>query len=511
MSNKIQIKRSSANAVVSGLSSGELAFTQASNTLWIGSPLDSTAIPITGARYPGTLTANQALVANATSGIDKVIVANLVPTQITANGGAGSSGYLLASGASGNVYWVDPGTIETKPDGSNTYVQYNNSGALGASANFTYNNATEILYVSNSVATIHISGNNNNTNITTNYGSVNGAIGISTDLNVGVTAGGNISAPGTATINIGTTTINSIFYSATANNSNNFGGDSYATFTGYITGNSGTAYTNAMSDSLSRNGTYTGNNIFQGTNTAFQSNVYFSGAKTYIAGTNTYITSNVTISSANIDATSATIRVQDAIVSGNLSVSGTVSFINTQQLVVNDNIIELASNNNGSSTFSDSVDAGLYVPTGNTLVSYYSGIARIAGSSSNTNPYFRLFSTDTNPNTSITIPGTKTTGTLEAYIATYGVGGALIANATNIAITANSSVNVAITANTLSLATALAATSGGTGRGSYTSGDILVANSGNILSVLALNTTSGYVLQSNGTALVYDILDGGTF
>ena len=75
--NKIQIKRSTANASVTGLSAGELAFTQASNTLWIGAP-DGTSgtIAIAGARFPGTLTANQALVANSTSGIDKVIVAN---------------------------------------------------------------------------------------------------------------------------------------------------------------------------------------------------------------------------------------------------------------------------------------------------------------------------------------------------------------------------------------------------------------------------------------------------
>ena len=36
--NKIQIKRSVANATVTGLSNGELAFTQASNTLHIGLP-----------------------------------------------------------------------------------------------------------------------------------------------------------------------------------------------------------------------------------------------------------------------------------------------------------------------------------------------------------------------------------------------------------------------------------------------------------------------------------------
>ena len=83
--NKIQIKRSTANAVVTGLSNGELAFTQASNTLFIGLPDGSGVAAIGGVRYPGTLTANQALVANSSSAIDKVIVANAVITYLTAN------------------------------------------------------------------------------------------------------------------------------------------------------------------------------------------------------------------------------------------------------------------------------------------------------------------------------------------------------------------------------------------------------------------------------------------
>jgi hypothetical protein len=70
--NKIQIKRSTANAVVTGLSNGELAFTQAGNVFFIGAPDGSSgSIRIGGQMVPGTLTANQALVANATSGIDK--------------------------------------------------------------------------------------------------------------------------------------------------------------------------------------------------------------------------------------------------------------------------------------------------------------------------------------------------------------------------------------------------------------------------------------------------------
>jgi hypothetical protein len=86
----------------------------------------------------------------------------------------------------------------------------------------------------------------------------------------------------------------------------------------------------------------------------------------------------------------------------------------------------------------------------------------------------------------------------------------LVSNSSAVNITANATVSVALTANTLSLSTALPATSGGTGTASYTSGDLLVANTGDTLSKLTLGT-DGKVLQSNGTAVIYADLDGGTF
>jgi len=60
------------------------------------------------------------------------------------------------------------------------------------------------------------------------------------------------------------------------------------------------------------------------------------------------------------------------------------------------------------------------------------------------------------------------------------------------------------------LSTALPGTSGGTGKATMTNNAILVGNSTNGYNELTLGT-AGYVLQSNGSALIYDILDGGTF
>ena len=149
MANVIKIKRSSATAAPPSLNDGELAFSFLSGKLFIGNT--TAVIPIGGTHSPGTLTANQALVANSTSGIDKVIVANLNIQELRANNNVGTAGFLLTSaGAGANAYWINPSTLTTAAAGSNTQIQFNNSGAFGADANFTFDTATDVLTVGNS-------------------------------------------------------------------------------------------------------------------------------------------------------------------------------------------------------------------------------------------------------------------------------------------------------------------------------------------------------------------------
>jgi hypothetical protein len=121
--------------------------------------------------------------------------------------------------------------------------------------------------------------------------------------------------------------------------------------------------------------------------------------------------------------------------------------------------------------------------------------------------YFRLFSTNTTPTT---VVDTGAAGYKQGTLFAYLNSGALVSNATNIAITANSTLAVALVANTLSLSTALPSTSGGTGFNTYTSGDLIVANTGNSLSKLSLGS-DGYVLQVSSGSLVYGGIDGGTY
>jgi len=155
MANLIKIKRSTSTATPGSLAEGELAFSYLSGKLFIGN--SSAVIPIGGTHSPGVLTANQALVANATSQIDKIIVANLNITEVYANGSSGSNGFILGSGGAGaNAYWIDPSDLQTAVGGANTNIQFNDSGDLGGSADFTFNKTNVVLTIGNSSVNVAV-------------------------------------------------------------------------------------------------------------------------------------------------------------------------------------------------------------------------------------------------------------------------------------------------------------------------------------------------------------------
>ena len=676
MANQIQIKRSTTTATPGSLANGELAFSSNGDVLFIGA--NGVVEPIGGKRTPGTLTANQALVANSTSGIDKVIVANLVPTSVWANGAAGTGGQILTSNSSGGVYWASPAATTA---GANTQVQFNDEGALAGDADFTFNKTTNTLTVTNiagngaAITSVNASavggntvadlntyadnkaanaysnamsdtlsrsgsytGNNTfggtNTVITSNVtisGTINRAPTITlagdltgsvtlTDLANGtltatiaadsvalgtdttgnyvatITAGAGIS--GASSAEGGTPTIAVVANNGiTANSSGVFvnGQDGLTTNSTGVFVTAGTGVTvNAtgvhIGQAVGTTDNVTFNDITINGNTTIGSNssdvvsvngrintalvpaanvTYDLGSTTmrwkdlYLSGS-TLVLGNVTLSdasgslsvnsasvgenlsvlgnaalgsnssdivsingvvntaitpSANItydlgtntsrwrEIHAANVHSVDGYFDGNLQVSGNLVVlgdaltVNVATLAVEDSLIQLATNN----TSTDLLDIGFY---GNYQVGggghEHAGLFRDASDDG----IFKIFyGLQDAPTTTIDIAGVGyTQGTIQAYLKS----GALISNATHVAITANSTVNVAITANTLSLATALAATDGGTGFDTYTSGDLLVANTGNALSKLSLGT-DGYVLQSNGTALIYSTLDGGSF
>lgn len=546
MANLIQIKRSAATATPLSLANGELAFSSVSDALFIGSP-NGSIVAIGGARHPGVLTANQALVANSTGYIDTVKAANLIITSVSANGSYGSNGQVLVSNGTA-VYWG------TGTSGSNTQVQFNDGGVANGSAAFTFDKTSNTLTVTNIAA--------NSANVT------------------------NISGNGASITSVDAATVN---------------GNTASDLNLYTDNKAANAYSNAMSDTLSRDGTYTGNNIFNGTTTtisnnavlgsnsshiitingvvntnllASTNNAYDLGGTSnrwkdlYLSGNSIYFNQSVitdtsgTVSTNNFTATSL-LKTQDLTVEGNTVLgnnsSDVVSFIahvntsitpaanvtynlgtnnlrwndfhaqnvhsttayfdgtvyvggdiqvtgnlvtqNVSSVIVSDPLIYLAGNNYTS----DVLDIG-FVANYNDGSDRHTGFYRDASDGG----IYKLFYNSTQELSGNNLVDDTDPTYRIATLKTFLLSGGLVTNSTAVEITANSTVNVAIVANSLSLSTALPATSGGVGHSSYANGDILYASNSTYLSKLALGA-DGYVLQSNGTSIVYGTLDGGTF
>jgi hypothetical protein len=354
------------------------------------------------------LTANQALVANGTSGIDKIITANAVVTTLTANGSTGTAGQVLNS--NGTVaYWADPA--------SSSFTLAADSGTSD-----TFNTGETLTFVGGNGLTTTVSNNQ-----------------ITIDATAGTDGGLASNATG-------------LFVVA--------GSGLVTNSTGVHVGSANGI--NVQADTV---GLTTG--------------------------------STLTVNSTGVHVNSA-LSITDLSLSGNLTVLGTLSTIDTTNLTVQDSLIELA-NGNASS---DLLDIGLYGQFGSSGAKY-TGLFRDA-----TDGVYKLFTgSQTEPTTTVdTAAAGYTTATLQAFLTSGG----LVSNSTAVTLTANSTLAVNITANSLSLSTPLAVTSGGLGLSSIATGAILVGNGSGTATVLTA-ATDGYVLQSNGTSVVYGTLDGGTF
>jgi len=147
----------------------------------------------------------------------------------------------------------------------------------------------------------------------------------------------------------------------------------------------------------------------------------------------------------------------------------------------------------GNNYTSDLVDIGFSANYYDGSTQRHTGFFRDA-----TDGIWKLFANSTQELSGNNVINTAAVGYTTATLVTYLTSGGLVTNATSVYVTANSTVNVNISANVISLS----------GRANN---DLLFANSTGGITGLALNTTGGYVLQTNGTAIVYDYLDGGTF
>jgi hypothetical protein len=416
MANLIQIKRSLTTATAPSLANGELAFTANGDHLFIGS--NGASITIAGKFNPGVLTANQALVANGTSGIDKIITANAVITTLTANGSTGTAGQILNS--NGTVaYWANPA--------ASSFTLAADSGS-----NDTFNTGETLTFAGGNGLTTTVSNNQ-----------------ITIDATAGTDGGLASNATG-------------LFVVA--------GSGLVTNSTGVHVGSANGINVQADTVGLTTGSTLTVNSAGLHVNTTLS------------------LTSLST--SGNME------------IGGNLVVLGDLLTINVATLAVEDSLIQLAANN----TASDLLDIGFFgnYEAGDAGAHEHTGLFRDASD----NGIYKLFyGLETTPTTTIDTSGTGyDIATLQSYLKSGG----LISNATNVTLTANSTLAVGITANTLTLSTPLAVGSGGLGLSSITAGAILVGNGSGTATVLSA-ATDGFVLQSNGTSVVYGTLDGGTF
>lgn len=562
MANLIQIKRSLNTSTPASLANGELAFTANGDTLYVGS--NSTVVAIGGKRVPGTLTANQALVANATSYLDAIKVANATLDKIYANGAFGTAGQVLSSNSTGGVYFAAP---VTNLDGLSDVAVTSASAGQVLIANSTsfFNNVTlsgDITVTAAGVVSIAADSVALGTDTTGNYVATitagNGLSGNATTEGsaptIAVVAGSGIASNSTGVfvvansgitsnatgvyvtdgdgLTVNTTgvhvgagnglSVNSIAVAVVANNglaSNSTGvfvvaGNGIASNatgvyvvagTGIVSNATGVHIGQAVgtTDNVTFNDlTTTGNTVLGNAITDrvsitgyVNSSIIPSTNGTVSLGTDLLRWDNVF---ANTTRTGTITIDTDATINGNLVVSGSLVTINVATLTVTDSLIQLASNN----TISDTLDIGFF-GTYNPGTASYAGIFRDASDG-----IFKVFKdVQSAPTATVNTAGTGyTKGTLDTFLNSHG----LVSNSTAVTLTANSTVAVNMTANSLTLTTALVGTSGGTGLNSYTAEDVLVANSSNGFRKLTLGT-DGFVLQSNGTALIYSTLDGGTF
>jgi hypothetical protein len=495
MANKIQIKRSTTNAAPTGLAVGELAYTANGEVLFIGDPDGSnTSLAIGGLRTPGTLTANQALVANSTLGIDKVVVANLTPTQVFANSGVGNAGQVLTSGATGNVYWSTPvdvsydlltvanttqGVVRLDPSsGTDDDIRF--IGAGGVTVTSDGNGNVTITGTTGDITAVTagngLTGGGTSGDVTLNIGAANG-ISVAADA-VGVTTGSTltVNASGihvnTANLSVATSQLSGDVALGTQTSGN---------YVATITAGAGISGAGSAEGSTPTIAVVANNGIVANSSGTFvnagdglvanASGVHVVAANGIsVAADSVGVTtgSTLTVNSTGIHVNSA-LSITDLILSGNLDINGTLTTVDTTNLSVTDSIISLARNNTVNT-----LDIGFY-GTYNDGATKYSGLFRDA-----TDGVYKLFAGQ--------VP--EPTTTVDTANANFAL--------------ANLSIN------SLTLTSALAAIYGGTGQTTYAAGDLLVGAAGNTLNKLSLGT-DGKVLQSNGTAVIYADLDGGTF
>ena len=138
MAQTFKIKRSNTTSAPGSLSAGELAYSSSSDKLFIGHPQSAAVTTIGGELYvnmldhtAGTLTASSALIVDANSKIDNLLVDNLQLNGNTISSGSGNitissaTGSISIAGAAHELVIIDnSGTSFVITEGSNAYMTF---------------------------------------------------------------------------------------------------------------------------------------------------------------------------------------------------------------------------------------------------------------------------------------------------------------------------------------------------------------------------------------------------
>jgi len=489
---------------------GELVWTSNGGVLFIGQEDGSTSntVAIAGRRFPGTLTANQAIVVDSGSFINALKVGNSTinlsvnSTAIKVMNSTSNTTWTIPTSAQftdGNYYlnangsWVQVVTSGT-PGGANTQVQYNDSGAFSGSPGFTFDEATNNVTIANTLTVPLIQGN------TTLIGNstVNNILstGNSTVTEVKVTS--SVANVQSATIALAgtTTTITSNLVvtdtTVTVTSNTQLYKSNSTIFAANIFGNSTTTHVTFQGHVMNVDSTNTfirGTNMSVTSNATFSANLAASGALTNLTSANVNVGGTDLNVTANANFTAGFTAVNGTF-SGDLLVNGSLVTLNVATISVEDSMIELAINNGTANT----IDIGMYGQWGNSSVTQFGGLFRDASNSG----IFTLFK-DLEVEPTTTVDTANNTFRLGTLLAVLDSGGALFANSTKISILAGS------------LTSDLTVPDGGTGVSVFANNGVIYGQNAAALAVTAAGA-QGKVLQAGASGVpVFDDIDGGTF
>jgi hypothetical protein len=430
----------------------------------------------------------------------EVRTANLIinsSASIIANGTIGTAGQVLTSNGS-TVYWGVGGGSSVA--GSNTQIQFNDSGSANGSAGLTFNKATNTLSVSNiinvganvSLTTANLAIGNTSANVYVNSTAFVGNV-------VATSISGNLAGNVVATTISGNLTGN---VAATTISGNLTGNVIATTISGNLTGNvAATTITGNLTGNVSATTISASANVSVGTlfinSTAFVGNVVATSVSGNLTGNviATTITGNLT---GNVAAT---------VISGNLTGNVLAGTVNATTINATSNVVVGANVNIDTAKASFGNSTTINAPQ--VIVANTSGTTTI-----NTN---FISTTSLSGNLTGNVTAISISGNLTGNVAATTITGNLTGNVAATTITGNLTGNVSatvISSGNTTITGFINVTSNSTFGGSVTVAGITTLSANVILGTSGLSAnggfgTDGHVLHSNGTATYWAADDQG--